>query len=307
MSREAMVIVNPNSANGKTARWWTGACSQLRGLGLDFDWQYTTASWTAPDIARRALYGGYSLIVAVGGDGTVNEVINGFFDRGKTINPGACLGVVARGTGCDLARTLGLPRNSDESLERLVQGGRRALDVGRVNYINYRGSPEERYFINIADAGLGGETVARVNKNSKEMKGFLSFLWGVVVSIAHHRGSPMEVWVDGCSVHQGPLSLAAVANGKYFGGGMLIAPGAAPDDGLFEVLLLEAMGRPELIFNLPKVYLGRHIGHPKVKIYKGTHVSIISDSKVLVDIDGEQPGCLGATFSLLPGALQVKG
>jgi len=296
-------VVNPQSANGSTRKRWPEYLIRLREAGYVIDFAYTTEIGDATQVTQRILKEGYTHIIAVGGDGTMNEVVNGFFSNGQLINAKAELALLSHGTGGDLIRTLQIPRGIEGFLEILQRGRRRCLDVGEVLFQDERGHQKHRYFLNVADVGLGGETVARVNKQSKLLGGKLSFMIGSVLSILRYRNKVMSCQIDGLHVIEGCLNSIMVANGRYFGGGMMIAPHAELDDGLFDVVCLGDFSTMMLLRHLPKIYKGTHLEIPGVSVYRGRSVVITIVEKALLEIDGEQPGQAPLTFSLLPKAL----
>ncbi len=233
----------------------------------------------------------------------MNEVVNGFFSNGQLINSEAELALFSHGTGGDLIRTLQISRGIEGFLEILRRGQKRLIDVGEVLFQDEHGQQTHRYFLNVADVGLGGETVARVNKQSKLLGGKLSFLIGSILSILRYRNKAMCCEIDGKLIFEGRLNSIMVANGRYFGGGMMIAPHAELDDGLFDVVCLGDFSTLMLLRYLPKIYKGTHLEIPGVTVQCGRSVVITTVEKALLDIDGEQPGQAPLTFSLHPKAL----
>ncbi len=304
-SRPLLAVVNPVSANGTTARAWPSISERLRAAGLEHDTRITARPGDATELTRQALGQGYRTIVAVGGDGTVNEVVNGFFDGEQWLGGGARLGLISRGTGGDLIKTLNLPKDEGQAIERLRAGRIRRIDLGRVRFVDHAGNPSLRHFINIGDLGLGGDTVARVNRTTKAFGGKVSFLWGTLATVAGYRNKDLEITVDGGRPIRGRMCMAVVANGQFFGGGMRIAPEAAMDDGLFDIVTVGDLGKLELVRNMGKVYKGTHASHPKVHFYRGKEVSVRAPQAALLDLDGEQPGRTDAAFTVLPGLLDV--
>lgn len=301
------VVVNPASANGSTAKRWPDIASLMEQEGLDFTVYTTTGPGDATDFTRQALEEGYNLIVSVGGDGTANEVVNGFFTANGPVRENAAAAFISMGTGGDLIKTLAIPKEPAEAVKHFVQSTCRPVDVGRVSYLKQGGETGSRFFVNIAGLGLDGDTVARVNRTSKALGGFISFLWGTVVSLLLYRNQPMTISVDDKLICNEPVTLVVIGNGRYFGGGMLIAPQAEMSDGLFDVIILVNMSKCTLLANLPKVYRGAHLTHPKVISLRGRKISIHSSGAALLDLDGEQPGQAPAEIELWPGSLQVKG
>lgn len=304
-SKPLLAVVNPASANGTTARAWPSISEHLRAAGLEHETRITAGPGDATGLTRKALGEGYRTIVVVGGDGTVNEVVNGFFDGEKWLGSGARFGLISRGTGGDLIKTLDLPKDEGQAIERLKAGRVRRIDLGRVRFTDHAGSPALRHFINIGDLGLGGDTVARVNRTTKALGGKVSFLWGTLATVAGYQNKDLEIGIDGGQPIRGRMCMAVVANGQYFGGGMRIAPEAVMDDGLFDIVTVGDLGKLELVRNIGKVYKGTHTDHPKIHFYRGKEVVIRSGQAALLDLDGEQPGRTDAIFTILPGILDL--
>jgi YegS/Rv2252/BmrU family lipid kinase len=296
-------VVNPRSANGSTKKRWPEYLIRLRESGYLIDFAYTTKPGDATRITQRVLKEGYSQIIAVGGDGTTNEVVNGFFFDDQQINTEAELAIFSHGTGGDLIRTLQISKGIEGFLEILQRGQKRLTDVGEVFFQDKDGQLAHRYFLNVADVGLGGETVDRVNRQSKLLGGKLSFLIGSVLSILRYHNKVMSCEIDGKLIFEGRLNSIMVANGQYFGGGMMIAPHAEIDDGLFDVVCLGDFSTLMLLRHLPKIYKGTHLEIPGVTVYRGRAVIITTVEKALLDLDGEQPGQAPLTFSIHPKAL----
>jgi len=272
---------------------------------VHYDWARTAAPGEATALAARAAAEGYDPLIAVGGDGTINEVVNAVLaiPDGPEVRPR--LGVIPCGTGCDLVRTLGIPREAREAAVVLANGATRLIDAGRIVFHLPGGLERVRFFVNIADAGLGGETADRVNRTPKMLGGFLSFLWGALATLARYRNKPARLSVDGEPPRDLHLTIAVMANARYFAGGMFVAPDALPDDTLLDLVTLSGAGRLSLIPLLIRVYRGRHLNHPHILRRRCRKVTITSEERVHVEADGELAGFLPATFEILPGALRV--
>ena len=301
-----LITVNPVSAAGRTRKAWPKMERLLRERGASFDWRFTERPGHATEMAREALKQRYDVIVAVGGDRTLNEVVNGFFEDDRLINPQAHLGLIPCGTGSDFRRSVGVPRDPRGAIERLLSGRVMPVDLGKVRFRGRSGHEETRYFINIADLGLGGETAERVNAVPKFLGGLLSFFIGAVVTILLYRNKQVEVILDDREVIRGRVNTVVVANGRYFAGGMFIAPNAHPDSGLFNVILIGDLGRFELIYNLLRVYRGTHLRNPKIKEAVARTVYVRSQERMVLEMDGEVPGFAEAEFSVVPGAVLVR-
>mgnify|MGYP000306632585 CR=1 FL=1 len=303
--RRTLVIVNPHSANGSTGRRWSGIRSALREAVGEFSERFTERPGHATLLAREGLESGFERIVAVGGDGTNNEVVNGFFERGRAIRPEAELGFIPRGTGGDLRRTLGIGKSLEECLPVLRAGRSRPVDVGLATFFDTEGRETSRHFINITSFGIGGLVDALVNRSSKALGGRLSFMLATVRALFAYRNRSVRLRVDNEFDERIVINNVAVANGQFFGGGMWVAPKARPDDGLFDVVILGDLSRGEVLRGSRRIYRGTHLDLPKVRLLRGRRVVAESDEEVLIDMDGEQPGRLPITCELLPGALRL--
>jgi YegS/Rv2252/BmrU family lipid kinase len=304
---EALFIVNPRSADGTTGSQWPRLERMIAREGLRGAVRFTEGPGHATQLTREGLTAGHRLIVTVGGDGTINETVNGFFDmEGNPLAPEAELGLIGRGTGCDFIKSLGIPKREDLAVRRILGGSPQAIDLGRVTFHDAAGRERMRYFGNIAEVGLGGAVVERVNRASKRFGGFASFLMSTLATIATYQNRPMTLQIDDAS----PETLVAVnlvvGNGCYFGGGMRILPGAELDDGWLDVLIMGDLARLELFGNLAKVYRGTHLTHPKVRHLRARRLCVTSPEPLLLDVDGEQPGQVPATFTLQPAALRLR-
>jgi len=305
--RDTLVIVNPASAGGRTLKEWPLVQRCLVDAGVDFEPRMTANSGDATRIAREALRDGFARIVAVGGDGTLNEVVNGFFDphTREPVNPQAVLGMLPSGTGGDFRKSAGIPLAHATACALLARGDVRSIDAGRVDY-HGGGAPGPRWFVNIADCGIGGDVVRRVNASRKGRSGTLTFLYHSLAALATFGSRMVRVDVDGEAI-EGPMQNVVVANGGFFGGGMNIAPEARLDDGLFEVVLLYDMGLRKALAGMPALYKGRHVGKPGVTVKRGRVVTVtpLEQRPILFDVEGEQVGRAPATLTCLPGALRL--
>jgi YegS/Rv2252/BmrU family lipid kinase len=251
-------------------------------------------------LARQAADAGASLVVAVGGDGTVNEVAQGLAGRENVE-----LAVIPRGTGWDFVRTYGIPRRLQDAVDVALHGRVRTIDVGRARYRGWDGSDTESYFANIASAGMSGAIAQRANDTSKTLGGKASYLWATVAVFSRWHNDEVRVTVDG-EQRSGRMHDVIVANGRYFGGGMMICPEAEPDDGLLDVLMIGDLTKRDLLLTLPKTYWGRHLPHPKAELLRGAIVDIETPDALPVELDGEQPGTTPAHFETVAGALRLR-
>ena len=252
------------------------------------------------ELAREAAAGGARLLIAVGGDGTVNEVVNGIAGLG-----GVELAVVHRGTGGDFVRTFGIPHKIEAALDVARETTTREVDLGRAAYRTWEGGEETKWFANAASAGLSGAVAKRVNETGKALGGKVSYAWSTLAVFARWRNAEVSVEV-GAEKRSGPMYDVIVANGRYLGGGMKITPDAEPDDGLFDVLLIGDISKGDLLRNLPKLYRGTHLPHPKAEVLRGATATIDARIPLPVQLDGEQPGTTPATFEVVPRALRLR-
>jgi diacylglycerol kinase (ATP) len=265
----------------------------------------TARAGDAVRIARTELLEGAELIVCVGGDGTLSEVVNGFMDERVPIRNNTLLGFVPNGTGCDFIKTVPIPEEIEQSLDTIKEGHIKAIDVGRLRHQDDHGLPVTRYFHNIVSFGLGGEVDERINKSGKAFGPFLSFIWATLISIFLYGKKKMRVQIDNSYDMNVIAWNIAVANGQYHGGGMLVAPDALIDDGLFHITVIGNLTLAQVFRHLPKLYNGRIKDIKEVTIITGKTISASSPERVLVDCDGEQPCCLPIVAEIVPAALRV--
>lgn len=306
---KTLVVVNPNSANGSTGRKWPQIREQLVESIGSFEEQFTTATGHATDLVREGLTTGAQRIICVGGDGTNNEVVNGFYDGARPLNPEAVLGFVPRGTGGDLRKTLGIGKELQSCLPVLARGHIMPADLGAVEFEDHRGQKIRRLFVNITSFGIGGLVDKKVNESTKALGGKTSFFIGTVKAMFAYKNKLVHLKVSSGDevVVDEPMRInnVAVANGQYFGGGMWVAPQAEMDDGLFGIIILGDLTKRDVIFNGSRIYKGTHLGLDKVSMFRGSRVEAACDEEVLIDMDGEQPGRLPITLDVLPKAIRL--
>ncbi len=300
---KTVLVVNPHSANGSTGREVEAITARARAvLGDGAQVVLTNAMGHATALTATALDEGAECVVAVGGDGTNNEVVNGFVRTDGSLRaPKARFSFLPRGTGGDFRRTFGLGKELEAALLR-AKGPGTPTDVGLVTFTAHDGTKATRAFINIASAGLSGIVDAKVNATSKAL-GPASFFVGSLKGLMAFHPYDMTVKVDGQVFHTGKAALCTAANGRYFGGGMQVAPRALPDDGLLSVVCLPAWGSLRFTLESLKLYAGDITKASGVKVTAGKVVEMDSSEEVLMDIDGEQPGRLPASYRLLEKAL----
>ena len=304
-STKIAFIVNPHAAAGSAGKSWPQIAALARDRLGAFQVFFTAGPGDATRLTREALSQGVETIVCVGGDGTLNEVVNGLMGEDGPIRPDVAVGFIPRSTGCDLIKTVSIDRKLDRAMDIIRDAHTRILDLGRIHYQDHRNNPSYRYFHNIASFGLGGEVDERVNKTTKALGGFLSFIGATLVSLLKYDKKRIHLKVD--DAFDGEINVwnIAVANGQYHGGGMLVAPGAQVDDGLFQVTVIGDLTLPEVFLNLPKLYNGKIYEVAKVRSFVGKRVEASSDQKVLLDVDGEQIGTLPVVIEIVPRAVSL--
>jgi YegS/Rv2252/BmrU family lipid kinase len=298
-----VAVVNPASCAGRTGRSWPEMRRVLAAAGVEVEERLTTAPREATELTRAALLEGCERVVAVGGDGTLNEVVNGFLAAdGTPVAPGAVLGLLPSGTGGDFRRTAGIPAGAAAAAAVLAAGASRPVDVGRITL----DGTATRHFINIADCGIGGEVVARVNRSSKRAGGTATFLWHSLASLLSYRPRAARVEIDG-TAEEGRYQNVVVANGRYFGGGMCVAPGADLADGLFDVVLFGDLPRMRSLTGIRRIYAGTHIGEPGIRLLRGRRVRVIplEQPPLCFEMEGEEVGPAPATLEIVPAAIRV--
>lgn len=300
-----MVIVNPRSGGGLSEKRWAGLVSALSdGLGA-FDTRLTEAPGHARALAEEEARKGRRLVVAFGGDGTISEVADGLVAAGGT----AELGVIPRGTGGDFRRSLGIESQIAQAAERVRTSKPRAIDVGRVSFIAHDGSETSRHFVNVTSVGFSSVVASRANQSSKRLGGRVSFLSAVVRSLVSYDNAEVTFAVDEGEPRRMAVLLAAVGNGRFFGGGMKICPDAILDDGHFDLVTVGDLGRIEVLAKIHRIYSGNHLSMPEVQSVRCRHVRIASadaSTEIPIEIDGETPGRLPATIDILRGALRLR-
>jgi diacylglycerol kinase (ATP) len=254
------------------------------------------------ELARGAAEAGAKVLVVVGGDGSVHEVVNGIVASGCA---DVELAVLPRGTGKDFVRSLRIPRDLGAALAVAKEGRARAVDVGRAEFVGWDGSPAVSYFANFAGAGISGAIARRANRSSKAAGGRLSFFWATVAVFAGWKSAAMTADVDG--VHRsGQMFEVLAMNGDYAAGGMWVTPEAEPDDGRLDVLLIGDVTKADFVRTFPKIYRGKHLNHPKIEVLRGRAVDVDADVPLPIVLDGEQPGTTPARFEVVPAALRVR-
>jgi len=299
------LIVNPVSANGRTGRHFDAIARAVRAAIGEFEWAFTRRRGDGAVLARQAVGAGSRLVVAVGGDGTASEVVDGLATARE---PEVCFGLIPRGTGGDLRRSLGTPRDTEGAAQVLACGGERIADLGRVEFLGHDGRPQVRHFANVAGFGIDGRVVEKVDATSKALGGKVSFQIGAARALLGWSDQRVRWRVDGGPWQEEAITCVAVCNGRYFGGGMMIAPEARLDDGLFDVTVWKGIGIKDFVLRRHMLYDGSHVRLRNTRTLRARVLEAepVGGARVLLDVDGEGPGMLPARFTLLPAALRLR-
>lgn len=309
-----LVIINPSSASGSTGDAWPSVASDLRSEFGPFYTAFTKVRGDAASLANDAARKGIKFIIACGGDGTISEVANGILSSGKD----AELGILPSGTGGDFRRSLEIPAQSREAARILRTGRTRRIDVGRISFVDRRGADAMRYFVGVASCGMSTKVIRRVKAGGpdwlpantpKWLGGRISF--GASLLQTAMRTEPIRLMVQLDDLRERHLLVVnlSIANARYFGGGMKIAPDAKLTDGKFDVIGVSELGAMKIFTSAPRLYRGSHLSMPEVSHALARKVVVRAadrDAEVELEVDGELPGKLPATFQIIPEALRVR-
>ncbi len=298
------VIINPASAGGANGRRWAGTAHRLRRVLPSFAPVFTEGPGHATDLARRALQDGAEMVVAVGGDGTLNEVACGFFEGDRPVAPRAALGVVPAGTGSDFARTLG-GGSIEAACARLGAGETCLIDVGQARFTDHDGHMRERIFLNVASFGCSGQIARGISPRLKRLSGTLAYAVATLRTLLSHRDQSVAISLDGAPAEPFPVTACAFCNGRFFGGGMQVAPGARLDDGLFDVTLWSGFGLADFVRKGRSLYTGAHVRETGTRVFRAREASASSTARVAFELDGEGVGQLPVQLKILPRALRL--
>ncbi len=301
------IIRNPAAGGGRNAKFWNPARDAFVGRFPDIDIRESRSQGDVARLAGELADAGYDLIIAAGGDGTINEVVDGVL---KSTRPQTAISLMPLGTGCDFVRNFVLPKDPAALAERIANASSRRIDAGRVTSRTRSGETVTRYFANITSVGISGEIVDAVNAPGKRklLAGPARFLYHSIRSILKFRPYLFSIRIDGVLVYEGPLAIAAIANGGWFGGGMHCVPQADLSDGLFDVAVMRQDTVLGLLDLLGRLYSASHIGHPKLSFHRGRKVEIqpLVPKRFPVEVDGETLVEGGFIAEIQPCALTIR-
>jgi len=303
-SLKPLLIVNPASANGATGRNLESIARTVRDSLGDFETRLTRAIGDGVALARQAVEAGRALVVAVGGDGTASEVVDGLVGAGYLGE----FGYIPRGTGGDFRRSLGIPADVPGAARQLVATARRQVDLGRIEFTGLDGQPAIRHFCNVASCGISAVVARNVNLGSKRLGGKISFKLASARALLGWDDQAIRWRVDGGPWTEDTVTALSVCNARYFGGGIMVAPQADMEDGLLDVTIWKDYGVLDFVVQQPKLYDGRHVQLAKTRLLRGREIEVepVGGARVLLEVDGEQPGMLPARFTVLPRALTLR-
>ena len=307
--RKPVVVLNPRAASGKAMRSWSELQPRLESVLGPFDARFTESPNHATELARSAIREGSELVVAVGGDGTFNEVLNGYLADGHPVNPDTSLALCPLGTGGDFRRSARIPQSPREAVEAIVSRPTRQIDACRVRLSTADGTNLERYFVNVTSFGMGGEvSVAAKNSFLTSINGKTAFLWATALTFLRYRAKQIRLGLDGSRSDEDiRVMQVAVGNGTYQGGGMNVCPLAALDSGFLDVTVIEEISLLNFLRSLPLLYSGKVYTHRKCHHYRVKSVTATSHDSVLAEVDGEAIGQLPFTADVLPGVVSIAG
>jgi diacylglycerol kinase (ATP) len=297
---DTVFVVNPASGNGAAGRRWPEMRERAAEHGLQGDVLLTAAPGHAAELAERAANDGASLIVVMGGDGTLNEVVNGLA-KSRTVE----VALLPSGTGDDFARSFRIPGDLEGALEIAGKGAARTLDLGRARFVGPDGAETERYFANFAGAGISGAIARRGAETSRRLGARLAYFWATVAVFSRWKIVEMTVQADD-ERREGRMNEVFVANGRYAAGGMRVAPDADTSDGLLETVLIGDFSKPEFVVTFPKIYRGTHVAHRKVEVLRARRIAVDAAVSLPIVLDGEQPGTMPASFEVVASALRLR-
>ncbi|MGH9431705.1 MAG: diacylglycerol/lipid kinase family protein [Terriglobia bacterium] len=305
-AKKIAVIVNPHAASGSARKKWPLISKQLEERTGPFTTHFTERQGHATELTRELLDRGFDLIIAAGGDGTFNEVANGFLDGDRPLSPETVLGILPIATGGDFQRSLGIGPRIEDAIEMIATGAPRWIDMGKVNCVAPDGSRRERYFVNLVSFGMGGAVAARAKNFLSFLGGRMAFLWATLRVLLRYRGKRVDLFLDGS---RDPVRTfvtnIAVGNGQFHGGGMHPCPGAMLNDGILEVTVIDYMPILRLLRDIKILYSDNVLSHPKVHAFRARKIVAEGDSGTFIEVDGEPLGTLPLEITILPKSIRV--
>ncbi|UCG26633.1 MAG: diacylglycerol kinase family lipid kinase [Bacteroidales bacterium] len=300
-----LVLVNPNAGSGRGKRDWKLIDNLLKTGGFRYQTVFTEKKYHAIDLAARNIERGYKKIIVVGGDGTLNEVMNGAFLQKKFSPKEVLIGMIPVGTGNDWERMYNIPSDYSKAINVLKRQRTFTQDAGIIHY-HESGSRKIRYFINIAGMGFDARVVQKTNRQKDEgKKGALLYFLNIFTSLINYKCTHISIEIDGEHVYDGTVFSLSLGIGKFCGGGMRQTPEAIPDDGLFDLTIIKEMPKVQIIMSLKRLFDGSILHHPRVAGFTGKRIRIDSEPPIYIEADGESLGQSPVEFEIIPGSLDV--
>ena len=304
LSKQWFVVVNPHSGGGRSAKDWPAIARLLTDAGIEYQAQFTEFQGHAIKMTEEAIQQGFKNIVAVGGDGTANEVVNGLFCQSPRVPNHFTFGMIPVGTGNDWIKTIGIPAGYREAVSALVYGKTILQDVGIARFFR-ENEIHKRYFINVAGMGYDAVVAAKTNRLRQKGRGQpVWYLWSLLLCLMRYKHTLVKVIVDQKEL-EGLVFSLSVGIGRFNGGGMMQLPKALPDDGFYDITLIQKIGKLDVIRNIRNLYDGSFISHPKVQILRGKKISVSSKPLISLEVDGELVGHSSVEYDIIPGSLRV--
>jgi YegS/Rv2252/BmrU family lipid kinase len=298
-------IVNPNAGNGKGKKDWDRISGLFEKENIHISSRLTEKKGQAIEFIREALGSGFRRIISVGGDGTLNEVVNGIFTQNFCSPEEVVIGVIPVGTGNDWGRMFGIPLVYEGAVNVIKENKTLLHDIGIISYY-YGSEQQKRYFINIAGLGFEALVVKKTNKQKdKGRSNNAIYFYNLISSLISYKKTKADIIIDGKKVSTSNIFSVNVGNGRYCGGGMRQTPDALPDDGLLDITVIKEMGRIEIIKSLKILYDGTILSHPKVDGYRANNLRVESESLLYAEADGESLGHTPVEFSIIPAGINV--
>jgi diacylglycerol kinase (ATP) len=301
---ELFVIVNSHAGQGKGMKDWPVISVLLEEAGISIESEFTKGKLHAKELARLAIESGYRKLIAVGGDGTLNEIVNGILEQQFCPSTDVILGMIPIGSGNDWGKMYNIPGDYKSAVEVIRRSNYFIQDAGKVTFFK-DGKSKHRYFANIAGIGFDAVVVNKTNRQKEKNQGgkFL-YLYNLFTSLFSSVFFDAEILIDGKEINSSVFSMN-VGICKYSGGGMMQVPDAIPDDGLFDITLIRKIGKVDVIRNVKNLYDGSFVKHPKVSTFRAKHINVISDHAVFVEVDGESLGTSPLEFEIIPSCLKI--
>jgi len=307
---KTLFIINPNAGSGKIKKIWPKLEVQIKQKIKDYSVEFTKKKGHAIELSRKAVQKKIPLIIAVGGDGTVSEIAGGFLDKNqkpiqKPSVKSTALGIIPIGSGCDFIRTLEIPNDAEKSLKIILKGKRNIIDMGTAVFKNHANKTEKRSFINISDAGIGAQVMHVYDRQTKFWGPFITYQTATLRGLKQYTNKYFKITLDKKVIKDEVANSVLIANGQYFGSGMRVAPDAKLDDGFFDIIILDKMGRLKMLLKMPALQRGKYEGIKEINVYKAKNVKIETRPDAFIELDGEQLGTTPVEFQIVPKALPV--